>query len=342
MKITRCRTTALVATLALLAGCASPRYDPDKHPARMAAAWGGLPSPAPLTDKILPVPPAVLDYVNRDNVANGFPERPTAAAVDDGFKKDVRDAISGLPQGLQARISSRLYGIYLVNDLGGTAFTDMVFDANRKAVGTFMLLDRGMLERKANDWADWKESTPFKPESGWAIHLRLENPRHDTRSAAIQYILLHEFGHVLASAGGIHPAWNKGPKQDPPSSYPFARLSWTVDPKGRYASVFEKDFPERGTIKYYFGDPAKKPALSSAPAIYGKLHATNFVTLYGATNPYDDFAEAFASYVHTVTLKKPWRLVVEHDGKPAASYGSCWAEERCREKRKVLEGLLRR
>jgi len=75
--------------------------------------------------------------------------------------------------------------------------------------------------------------------------------------------------------------------------------------------------------------------------VYRDLAATNFPTLYAATNPSEDFADSFVSYVHTVLLKRPWEITIRYDGKVALTYGSCWEEARCAAKRRILEDLLR-
>jgi len=82
-------------------------------------------------------------------------------------------------------------------------------------------------------------------------------------------------------------------------------------------------------------------AASDMPAAYASLGKTNFPTLYAATSPGDDFAESFASYVHTVMMKRPWEITIRRDGKVAATYRTCWQEPRCAAKRAILERLLR-
>ena len=84
---------------------------------------------------------------------------------------------------------------------------------------------------------------------------------------------------------------------------------------------------------------------SSAPRTWSRpttaSRETNFPTLYAATNPSDDFAESFVSYVHTVLMKRPWEIAIRHDGKVVKTYRTCWEETRCAAKRRILEDLLR-
>ena len=80
--------------------------------------------------------------------------------------------------------------------------------------------------------------------------------------------------------------------------------------------------------------------LGRVVATYDNLERTNFATLYAVTSPGDDFAESFASYVHTVLMKKPFAIRIYQHGKLVKVYRSCWDEARCAEKRKLIERFL--
>jgi hypothetical protein len=233
-------------------------------------------------------------------------------------------------------------GVYFVEDLGGTGFTDAVRDKpGAKPSAAYIVLDAKVLEfHRANGWATWKENTPFKPGNGWKLEATIEEAAEDTRRGAIRYILLHEFGHVVAATRTLHPMWDLSPKDLPADGkWPFFELSWTMDrAKNTYASKFDTTFPLRKSIVYYLG--AKLEASQMTPA-YKALDATNYPTLYGATHFGDDFAESFASYVHTQVLKRPWSIRITKDGQPDLTYRTCWDDPRCLEKRDILEALLR-
>ena len=242
-------------------------------------------------------------------------------------------------------LDRKLAGIYFLKDLGGTGFTEYVFDTAAgqasKPVAGFTVLDLDVLSgQTANAWAGWKENTPFKPHAGFRLQAEIEAKAQDNRSNAIQYILLHELGHVLSVGESVHPRWDRKPKQTGSiTAFPFARLSWGIPKEAeRYASVFEKVFPLRKGVTYYFGARLGGDRMMEA---YDQLEATNFPTLYGATNPADDFAESFVSYVHTVMLKRPLEIRLYRDGRLAKTYKSCWEEARCAEKRKILEEILK-
>ncbi|MDB5873853.1 MAG: hypothetical protein JWQ07_3295 [Ramlibacter sp.] len=297
---------------------------------------------SPLAERIAAAPPQLVEYLTLDNIFNGFPERPRAAELDAAFLDDVRGALAELPPRISQLIGERLIGLYFVESLGGTGFTDHVKDADGKPVAGFVVLDAAVLRsRTANAWASWKENTPFHAQEPLRLDARIEDGAQDNRKNAIQYILLHELGHVLAIGSDIHPPWYIAPKDLPASaSYRFSDLSWKVDREhDSYITVFDADFTQRKNVAYYFG---AKLAAADMVATYANLEKTSFPSLYAATNPGDDFAEAFASYVHVVLLQRPWQVTISRSGEVLKVFKACWDEPRCADKRKVLEQILKR
>jgi hypothetical protein len=76
--------------------------------------------------------------------------------------------------------------------------------------------------------------------------------------------------------------------------------------------------------------------VKSAPA----LRVVWYLALYGALNPYDDFAEFFAVYVHSFRLGKPYRVSLRKDGKEVASVDPCTNEARCKAKKELLDAYF--
>ena len=77
-------------------------------------------------------------------------------------------------------------------------------------------------------------------------------------------------------------------------------------------------------------------------ATYTSLEKTNFPSLYAATQPADDFADSFASYVHVVLLRRPWQIAISKKGQVVKTFDACWDQSRCAAKRKLLEQILSR
>ncbi len=294
----------------------------------------------PARERIGAAPPALLEYVRLDNIHGELANQPRQATLAPGFMREVRHAFDELPPRVKALLDQRLAGIYFVDDLGGTGYTDVVYDADGKPVAGFVVLDAAVLARRtANAWATWKENSPFLPAAGMRLEAGFETRRHDNRKNAIQYILLHELGHVVSIGRDLHPPWGMPAAEVPTTaSYPFFSLSWSVARgENRYVTRFDQAFAQRRDIVYYFG---AKLAGDQMAEVYARLAETNFVTLYGSTNPSDDFAEAFASYVHTVLMRKPFFIAIHRDGKRVAKFGACWNQPRCAEKRNIILQLI--
>jgi hypothetical protein len=90
----------------------------------------------------------------------------------------------------------------------------------------------------------------------------------------------------------------------------------------------------------YYSTNDKKIGAAEMPVLYEKLLQTNYPMLYGATSAFDDFAESFVSYIHTVKLGKPWQITIHQRGKPNLVVPFCWTEIRCKQKRDTLEAIL--
>ncbi|HUF80575.1 MAG TPA: hypothetical protein VMN03_05510 [Burkholderiales bacterium] len=293
----------------------------------------------PLADRVAPGGPELVDYLTIDNIANGYPQRPRSPAHDPGFLADVRGAITSMPPPVRKLLERKLLGVLLVEDIGGTGFTDEVVDAQGKAVAGFIVLDPIVLRaHTANSWITWRENTPFKPSARHQLAARIASGADDNRRQAIQYILLHEFAHVIAIGARLHPSWAVPPSEvKSPGDYPYFSLSWRIS-DGRYASVHDDRFTRRKDIVFYFG-----PKLDGADmrSIDEGLERTDFATLYSATHPGDDFAEAFANYLHVVMMRKPFAITIREDGRAVKTYRACWEQARCAAKRRLIEELLR-
>jgi hypothetical protein len=303
---------------------------------RELARWRPL-MQKPLEQRYGAAPPALIGYLIADNEKMGFPERPRAAALEAGFIADFEAAVRGLPAPVKRALEGRFAGVYFVEGLGSTGWTEALQDDEGRNRAGVIVLDYGVLQKlTANAWATWKENTPFIADARYQLQARIETAGEDTRRQAIQYILLHEIGHVLAVGTRLHP-WNDVAPKAAQGRWPFLDLSWLVSPGGQYVSRFDAAFSTRGRVVYYLGAKLEGARMEEA---YAQLRATSFVTLYGATNPFDDFAEAFASYVHTRLMGRPWEIVISKEGKEVMRYGACWEEKRCAVKRRMVEDVL--
>jgi len=331
-------------TESMVGGCAEKdsrcAYEAGrKHVVKKISFWKpalGLPP----NKRIGTAPPELIEFLKLDVMAQSIAAKPKSPTLTPDFIAEVTAAFDELPEEVRRLLGSRLLGIYFIEDIGGSGFTDMAFDENGNATAGFIVLDPAVLmQRAANEWATWRDNTPFKPGSEFRLVAEIEAGNQNNRKNTIQYILLHELAHVISIGGSLHPSWNIQPGEVTSlSSYPFFQLSWRRSDDGKkFISRFDAQFPQRTDVVYYFG---ARLATSQMADIYEKLEQTNFVTLYGATRPGDDFAEAFANYVHTVMMGRPFAIRIYREGKVAKVFEACWKQPRCAEKKKILEDLL--
>jgi hypothetical protein len=288
----------------------------------------------PFHERILPLPREVRDFVHQVNLATGVEAVPAAVLPDERMRADLREALLGMPDAVRALVDPLLLGICVGRGLGSSGITDVVADAQGRLLGCVVLLDLDLLEaHSANTWATWKENLPFATGAGYSLAATIAAPGQDTRANALQFLLLHEFGHVLSADGDFLPRWWEPVPGD--QHHAYLDLSWVVSPTGRF--VPRADFELRGVVDFYGNNQLFADAIVTA---YSGLECSDFPSLYGATNPYDDFAECFASYVHSEMLGRPYVLRVDLDGTPQAWLDSFWASGRSAGKRAFMETLM--
>jgi hypothetical protein len=142
----------------------------------------------------------------------------------------------------------------------------------------------------------WKEQLPFGGDpdsydlSSDLPMLQFTAPPQPAHNVAY-YVLAHEFAHLFDFANGINKRCFPG-EQCPVAPESFAGHSWETSQR----PLGTQDFVHREEICYYHCQAEPLPARAIGP-LYAGLHRSNFITLYAATNVFDDFAESVAFYL---------------------------------------------
>jgi hypothetical protein len=292
----------------------------------------------PLDQRFGPAPAEVTAYVSLVNEAMGYAERPVAFDVPADFFDDVRGAIDAMPAVVRRLLAGELLGVVFARGLGSSAITDIVVRPDGSVIGAVVALDfDAFAGRSANGWATWKENTPFAPAPGISLEAVIATADDDNRKHALQYLLLHEFGHVLTFGKDMIPDWWIDPATMLASeAYGFLPLAWDVDENKRIVPLPWNEFALRSGVAYYSG---AKLSAEQMPAAYEALQATNFATLYAATNVYEDFAETFVTYVHTVLMHKPLEIRIRR-GDELIEPPAYWGSPRSLDKLRFMQAFL--
>ncbi len=295
----------------------------------------------PLSERVGAAPESLLAYANLENIMEGYRDRPRATSVTPDLRADFDQAFASLPTKVKELLQPKLAGVFFLENLGTTALTVQAKGGYFQKDVAIIVLDMSILkDYKANQWATWKENTPFRADARYRLEATIEHPAGDNRANAIRYTLLHEAAHVIAVGEKFHPDFFAPLPKDKEiqAKYPFTWESWRVAPyAGKWSSVFDSQFSLRREVVYY---ATPKLGADRADSTYQQLTRTSFPTLYATTNPFDDFAESFVSYVHSVIDKRPWQIRLYRDNELTKTVELCWGQARCLKKQKFMEQLL--
>ena len=265
----------------------------------------------PLMERVeLNTPAEILSHVALVNSFEQKTDNPEALFISEDFFKDAQKAIEEIPLIIQEKLNDKLLGIYFGTGWGSSALTDVVADEKGNVIGSVVAVDvKTLLNHSANSWSAWKENTPFT-EGPYKIDATIETASNDHRKNAIQYLLLHEFGHVLTAQKDFLPDWwLKAEHFKSTDEYSFLPISWQINIANQIIPLIKEDFQYRDKVNYYSGEQLPNHEIAD---IYEALDKTSFVSLYAATSAYEDFAEMFAYYVHVVLMEKPYEISLWH------------------------------
>ena len=292
-----------------------------------------------ILDRHGPAPQELVRYVGKVNTALNVDAIPVAAEAPADFLRDMQTAMAQIPAAILDMLDGALLGVYFSTGLGSSAITDVIVNHDGEILGSVVMLDLdAFIDRTANAWATWKENMPFSARERLRLEVEIADGADNTRANAMQFLLLHEFGHVLTAGKQFLPIWWLPPEaMKQTADYDFLRLGWQIDTDKRIVPKTDEDFKERAGIFYYDTKGLDDAAMLSA---YRALQDTSFPSLYASTNAFDDFAETFATYVHSVMLGKPARVRIVDDDAVYLERESFWASPQSGPKRAFMQALL--
>jgi hypothetical protein len=270
------------------------------------------------------------DYIIQMNKIDDFPDIPYRTKIINPLKRALKNIAAKEPLSLKQLKNKYIYGIYFCEKMGGTGLTGLVYSKDKKILGGYILLDANLMKMKGNDWITYKENSVFQ-EGLQKLKIKIEDPKNNTEESTLNYILLHELGHIISFANNLLP--DQGNKYRDYENYPFSKKDW----KQENISIWDKQFPQRSKIHFYYGDKIPNSEMIS---VYQNLEKTPFPTLYAAINANDHFAESFVSYVHIYLYKKPWILTISQDNQIIYQMENGIVQERSKREREYIEQLF--
>lgn len=283
-------------------------------------------------------PNEIIQHLTADNKKYGFDGHPEAIDLDEALRSEINQAWNELPEGIRGVVQQNLAAIMVIKGLGSTGYTEIILDSRNRGKKAFIVLDVERINQSANSWFTSKERTPFFGLGYFNLEGKIAEKKDDSRLGSIQFILLHEFGHVVSVGSEYTPSWSEN-EQKRTQHNSFAKLSWYVRGHEAKESIYdEKVFKERTSLSFY---QKGKIAASQMLKTYRDLEDTNFISLYGAVSVHDDFAESFAIYVHHHLMKKPYRVAIKKGSIIQKYFTPCWEQPRCQDKLNVLEHFLK-
>jgi hypothetical protein len=215
------------------------------------------------------------------------------------------------PPALQKMFCS-LRVLYVLNNFEGTAFGGTLKDENGQPSGAHMGIRRSVLDEGLDltTWASWKEQLSFGGVSG-SYTVTPTLPHIETATSRpvndfLYFVVTHEFGHIFdfanhlnAFASAKDPDLSCSPTEEvpmDPSCAPAAG-SWTsLSWESQTLPLVSQRFAYRKGLCFYWCDDEGLTE-AAVPEAYSGLAASNFISMYAATNPWDDFADSLAYYV---------------------------------------------
>lgn len=287
----------------------------------------------PLEERVIEGTDEIIQFITDDNIYNHYRDRPSKIKLSAENLAVIKEALASLPSWIKKPIEDNITAIIILKDVGGSALTDKILSFKNKG---FIIFDIKTLTKSANDWCTWKESSPFK-EGTHKLKCIIEEERYNDKVGAFRYIFLHEAAHILNLSTDILPYWNIDLKsEEEVEAYSFLKESWHL---GKKSFLNQKRKYKRISFTPYYKE---KDAVKNNLMLeyYKELSQSDFPTLYGTKNPWDDFAESYVNYIHTQVFKKPFRIEIYNKEKLVYTYKDCWNSKRCKKKKALLRNYL--
>lgn len=217
---------------------------------------------------------------------------------------ELQAAFAGLPPLHRRILRERLRSVSFLDGMPNTALTSPVNPTEPYKL-FHITIRAGILNETVSQWLTWKERSCFDA-TGSDLSVSVQAGDRD----ALLYVLIHEATHIVDACLTLTPALSAdGKPAGAPPERGFTAGVWTdrTTPAPRYR--------EKALEHTRFRAGGKVLPIVEAQEVYQALGRTPFVSLYGASNWFDDLAEFVAISHFTEKLGTPIRVVISKSGK---------------------------
>lgn len=187
----------------------------------------------------------------------------------------------------------------------GTAYAGLVKDQSGKVLGAEMGIRKSVLDEglDLHTWASWKEQLSFGGvKESYTLTPGLPTIETSSKQNGVSdflyFVVAHEFGHMLDFSNNINrmldcsqlPEDESRECQMDPKSW--GGISWISDSRAKP----ENEFTHRKELCFYWCE-GKFINRSAIGELYSQLFATDFISIYATTQPWDDFADSLAYFL---------------------------------------------
>lgn len=234
--------------------------------------------------------------------------------LNDEQRKILNNCIEKLPPVYKKVLKRRLIGIYFVENLLGSGWTDWIVDENNN-VYSYIAMNPVQLKYNLSEWISIKENTCFiKDNPDYQIKVDC-----GTNQPGLLYIMLHELSHVIDYAENYTPYVEPNLKdyiKMKVKEKDFTKNIW----KDYRLPIEKYNYKLRDKVTFYGFSKGPKIKISQSEEVYKQLSKTPFASLYSTKLWADDFAEYITFYHMTQKMGIPFKINIYNKDELIYSY----------------------
>lgn len=269
-----------------------------------------------------------LEYLN--------PNMKVEPAEDLRKKNDIIvKELEKIPSSLKKVIEKRVLGWTVVKGIEASGAMIPLFGEDNYYRKGIIIINERALTQSLNDLTNIRESTVYE-KGQYQIGLRTNK-----KISALLYIFLHESGHALDLKNSLVVAYDDGEYlENYINRAPFTKSSWKKDPVENKIVSKNKEMTYWPLMrKHYVVNQEKKQENLLLYAHFKDYVNSEFVTMYSAGNPSEDWADTFTQVVLEKYFKTKIEYFITQDKKEVLKYTPC-SNRICLYKKQLVELFL--